>query len=748
MSEALEELLASSAHDFEGLDQRLRTARLRAALFGGSSEAVELGRYVLERELGAGAMGMVFLARDPALNRRVVLKTIHPTHRRTLERRRRLLAEAHALARLEHPNIVTVHDIGETDEEMFVALEYVEGPTIRQWLDDEPSADEIVAAYLDAARGLSAAHRAGVVHRDFKPDNAVLGPDGRVRIVDFGLAIEDCGQHVPSAGTPAYMAPEQRSSGTIDKRADQYAWATSALESLGSKRAELSRGIVRALERACADDPNARWPNLDDAVATIERDQSRRRVRRRWYEVIASTAAVLLVALCGYALYRMPSAQQCADSAMEHDAPWSAARRTAIDRAFASWGHADATTLQLRVDAELDERRRSWTRSMRHTCRWTWLEDPTAVGQRACLMAAKLELATVVDRLGENGSEELTDAYAALLGVPSSSQCLEADTTELWTTADEEAVRVLGRARGLHGSTEEHEAATVLERLSVTLEERPEQDVLLSAVLLELGISLVNLGRYSEAEEILMRSRTLADRAEHQRLEALARAKLVNLIGLHLRRPDAALTLFRSLASSRDDELDSHSRSNLHTAVGLVHHASGRHSEAVEAHFEALELRRADGDEWAMANSMHNIGVALAMAGEHDDGWSWIERALPLLERRAGPNHRDVADLSLALASISLREHEYDDALLWYGRAIEILETNFGADDPRIVHPLAGLGLAELALGRMDGAWVAFTRMHEVETRHGSLAGNREKALAGMNEAALALGIPVTLTSR
>ena len=140
--------------------------------------------------------------------------------------------------------------------------------------------------------------------------------------------------------------------------------------------------------------------------------------------------------------------------------------------------------------------------------------------------------------------------------------------------------------------------------------------------------------------------------------------------------------------------------------------------------------------------------VALAMAGEHDDGWSWIERALPLLERRAGPNHRDVADLSLALASISLREHEYDDALLWYGRAIEILETNFGADDPRIVHPLAGLGLAELALGRMDGAWVAFTRMHEVETRHGSLAGNREKALAGMNEAALALGIPVTLTSR
>ncbi len=229
-----------------------------------------IGRYVLISSIGQGGMGVVFLAYDPELDRRVALKLLR-IGLLGREGKARLTREAQALARLSHPNVVPVYDVGTVDDQAFVAMEYVEGQTLKRWLKTPRQWREIVAVMRDAGRGLAAAHAAGLVHRDFKPDNVLIGVDGRVRVVDFGLAreLDDMsnpsgvtpadrpdGKPVPRVrritssggdehhslsqvtradqiiGTPAYMAPEQVANGACDDRADQFSFAVTFYEAL------------------------------------------------------------------------------------------------------------------------------------------------------------------------------------------------------------------------------------------------------------------------------------------------------------------------------------------------------------------------------------------------------------------------------------------------------------------------------------------------------------------------------------
>jgi serine/threonine protein kinase len=243
-----------------------------------------VGRYVVRRLIGRGAMGAVYEASDPDLDRRVAVKLLRanalsdPARQRT---RARLLREAQAMARLSHPDVITVYDVGAFGNELFVAMEYVEGETLRHWRDARPrSPAEIMTVYERAGRGLAAAHEAGLVHRDFKPDNVLIGRDGRVRVTDFGLArsVDDQeaasqGEGIASSdaivltttltrtgtlvGTPAYMASEQLRGGAADARSDVFSFCVALYESLycerpfaGSTvvalRAAIEQGAVRA----------------------------------------------------------------------------------------------------------------------------------------------------------------------------------------------------------------------------------------------------------------------------------------------------------------------------------------------------------------------------------------------------------------------------------------------------------------------------------------------------------------------
>ena len=210
-------------------------------------------RYRIVGEVGRGGMGVVYEATDEALQRRVALKFVDALVSDDGRRHERLLREGQALARLSHPNVVPVFDVGAHEGDVFVAMEFVEGVDLSQWLAQASrSRAEVLEVLLQAGRGLAHAHAVGLVHRDFKPHNVLVREDGCALVADFGLALssrsEDASlevspgrppdDHVASsltrpgaaAGTPAYMAPEQGSRGSVGVRSDVFSFCVTAWE--------------------------------------------------------------------------------------------------------------------------------------------------------------------------------------------------------------------------------------------------------------------------------------------------------------------------------------------------------------------------------------------------------------------------------------------------------------------------------------------------------------------------------------
>ena len=280
-----------------------------------------VGRYEIVKRIGVGGMGIVYEARDTELERRVALKLVRP--RVALEdAQRRLRREAQAMAKLPSKYCVAIHDIGNHGDKVFIAMELVTGGTLRQWIAEPRPWREVVERFLPLGRGLAAAHSAGIIHRDFKPENVLLTADGEIRIADFGLArslgtfdsvAPGAAPAAPAtetaselAGTPAYMAPEQLTQDNpipIDARADQFAFCVALYEALegarpfapaGSDFATIARAVLagerrgwtqklpawlrEAVERGLARDRDQRWPAMPDLVAALDAG-----LRRRWW---------------------------------------------------------------------------------------------------------------------------------------------------------------------------------------------------------------------------------------------------------------------------------------------------------------------------------------------------------------------------------------------------------------------------------------------------------------------------------
>jgi len=307
-----------------------------------------IGRYVVIDRLGAGGMGVVYAAFDPDLDRKVAIKLLPAQHDDTDRERReeRLTREAKAIAKLSHPNIVAIHDVGVHDEQVFLAMEHLGGGTLRQWLSSSRRPwRQVLRVFLDAGRGLAAAHAEHLIHRDFKPENVLLDRNGVAKVADFGLvrlseplSAED--GPAPAAdllatpetltrtgalmGTPAYMAPEQFSGRAVDARADQFAFSVALYEALYGERpfpgdsvaalaASVTAGQVRpappaspvpgwirkALLRGLAAEPDRRHATMGELLEALGRDPAARRRR-----VLGGTAAVAMAVVAGLILQR------------------------------------------------------------------------------------------------------------------------------------------------------------------------------------------------------------------------------------------------------------------------------------------------------------------------------------------------------------------------------------------------------------------------------------------------------------
>jgi predicted Ser/Thr protein kinase len=327
--------------DSDSAHQQILKNVIKAQLFPDHAVPVTIGRFRVLRPLGAGGMSFVYAAYDEKLDRRIALKLLRGGE--TPDSQPRLLREAQAMARLAHPNVVAVHEVGTWNDQVYVAMEFVKGRDLRTWLAEAPQHHaDVVEVFTAAGRGLAAAHHAGIVHRDFKPANVLLGDDGRVRVVDFGLArtgneqLPDLSHtRLPApitslstsltmtgalVGTPAYMSPEQHAGRLADARSDQFSFCVALWEGLygvtpfaGQTLAALAEEVVagriapvpedsnvpawlrRVLLRGLAVDPAARWPSMDDLLDELARDPEKlRRARLRVGLVAAGVIAVFL----------------------------------------------------------------------------------------------------------------------------------------------------------------------------------------------------------------------------------------------------------------------------------------------------------------------------------------------------------------------------------------------------------------------------------------------------------------------
>lgn len=262
-------LLAARPSGPAALEQRLAVASILAAT-GADRERARLGRLEIQTRLGAGAMGVVYRAYDPNLERLVAVKVVRSSTQRS--ERERIAREARALAKLSHPNVVAVYDIVDEGDELYFSMEYVAGMTLRGWLDSHPEADwrEILGWFVQAGKGLAAAHEAGLVHRDFKPENVLVGDDSRARVADFGLAREEQPEdEAPQsrAGTPYYMAPETTLGQQATELSDQFSFCRALADALESK--EVPRSVLAAAEKGLQGNPEKRHASMTALVELL-----------------------------------------------------------------------------------------------------------------------------------------------------------------------------------------------------------------------------------------------------------------------------------------------------------------------------------------------------------------------------------------------------------------------------------------------------------------------------------------------
>ncbi|WP_434415806.1 WD40 repeat domain-containing serine/threonine protein kinase [Nannocystis pusilla] len=277
-------------------------ARVMGRLFGEPAAPTMIGRFHVERRLGEGAMGVVYAAVDAQLNRRVAIKLLHPHLQGDDQGRARLLREARAMARLEHEHVARIYEVGAWGDQIYIAMELIEGVTLEAWLRERPRPwQEVLAVYLQAGRALAAAHHANLLHRDFKPENVLVDSRDRARVLDFGLTCAmDAGEALDDElmpltrtgsilGTPAYMAPEQQRTGNAEPRSDQFSFCVALFEGLfglrpfGSlprfgqveiapipRESRVPLRVRRAIIRGLSEKPAERWPTMEELLAALQ----------------------------------------------------------------------------------------------------------------------------------------------------------------------------------------------------------------------------------------------------------------------------------------------------------------------------------------------------------------------------------------------------------------------------------------------------------------------------------------------
>jgi tetratricopeptide (TPR) repeat protein len=693
-----------------------------------------LGRYVILERLGEGGMGVVLAAWDEELDRAVAIKLLRRRNR-VLNAGPRLVREAQALARLSHPNVVAVYDASCGNGHAFVAMELVRGCTLREWIGSAPrSVAEILAMFDGAAMGLAAAHEAGIVHRDFKPDNVLVGDDGRPRVADFGLALGssddlprvDASTTSSSSaldvaltasgivvGTPAYMAPEQRGGEAATTLSDQYSFCVALWEALfgarpGSDRladvvppagVRVPTWLRRALVRGLSPRPANRWPSMHALRAAL------REPRRLARELGA--AAIVVAGFGAWAGARGIETAPCGAEASTTHAQWSAADRERVREAMLATGVGHAESAWTAVAVGLDATAAELVDARRAVCT---ADDAEAVA--ACLDHRDAALGAVVDMLASADAQTIDRARAIVGGLPSVAVCSDpqARARELPMPTDVDAGIEAQAIRGLLSSaTAAREArrfdvGTQTARDALERADRLGFDPVRAEALLTYGSLLELMGADAKAEPLLVDAVMVARATGDDRVAALAMMRLVGVVGYRLARVDEGRQWGRhaqSMVVRADLELAD--RAELTSNIAAVEFRAGGYAQA-EAMYREVTASVAgpttQREHAVVAHARNNLGNVLAMQGRYREAAVELRRSTEVLTAMLGEDHPTVAMAYINLGNVTYDLGDLAQAAAHQRRAHEIASASVGPSNPLVAASLANLGVITHRLGR------------------------------------------------
>ncbi|MEM9455295.1 MAG: serine/threonine-protein kinase [Myxococcota bacterium] len=707
------------------------------------------GRYQILGELGRGGMGVVYRAHDPKLRRAVALKALR-LDRLGPTAQARMIREARAMARLSHPNVVGVHDV-ELDgpEGVVVVMEYVDGQTLRDWLQAKTRPwSAILPKFLAAGRGLAAAHAAGLLHRDFKPSNVLIGTDGRARVADFGLArapVEDttishvrrrltasldsplttCGTML---GTPDFMAPEQLQGDDASALSDQYAFCVSlwwaiagvspfpagpshALAKLGGAPAwsgpRVPRHVVRALRRGLSSAPGDRWPSMEALLDALSRSER----SRLGVGVQALSIAGLGLALLAIAPPAPPS--HC-DGATPLRPSWNDARRHAIERTMLDTERPYAAQAWARTEARLDHYAADWAAMYTQSCQ-TALGATSAVNLEPvpamrCLQRSRLEFEATVERLAEPGSIERLDAL--LDELPVLERCR--GTTEIpphlippahEADAVEDVLRTLATARSLRRAAQTDAALEQLEHAE-SIAQALSFDPILTPLEVERGLLMSALGQFEQAEAAYAAAQERGIRWEQWPEVASATRNLLGEVGIRQSRPKEALRLVELARGFAARTNDPGELARTMAIIGRVRSSQSDHETAIGELEEALWLwttQHGENNE-STAAIRHMLAVALSFQGRYEQAEREIHKALAIRQRLWGPRHPETAALRSDLGGIYQARGRLEAAERERRAALELLTELLGEDHPKVGTTSAGLAIILDNLDQLEQA--------------------------------------------
>ncbi|MEM6991040.1 MAG: serine/threonine-protein kinase [Myxococcota bacterium] len=713
-----------------------------------------VGRYVIRERLGAGGMGVVYAADDPELDRVVALKLLLSERGdKAAARRTRMQREAQAMARLKHANVVGVLDVGVYDDRVFIAMEYLEGArTLDDWIEqDDPSWEEILAAFMQAGEGLAAAHEAGLVHRDFKPENVLVSRDGHVRVTDFGLArpvdanrwdvslssVVVAGEPVmadgltktgAALGTPAYMAPEQHRREHVDERSDQFSFCVALFECLyglppfeGGDQKELADSVTRGrvrqppwdtkvkpyvwrvMRRGLIADPRERFKSLPELLVALRRDPGHT-VRR--VVLWGTFGSLALGATIVAAVQLMPTDATCGDGQEQLAGVWDDQRRNELQAVFARIETGYAPEAWARVERGLSAYAQSWVEAHHRACLTSQegASNPAGVQRRmACLTQRKQALAAVIDVVATADAPSLTHAIGALQRLPSLLPCDEVgerDAPARPGQAESDQLSAAGarlqRARALSGMARYPEAEREVE-VALTAAEALDDPDLLSVAAYERGLLAIAQDDDEAARVFLERAFFAAQRAGNPGLAVDAAADLGKTVGVRMADPEGGLEWIRHaraamerLGTDADREAKIlHALAEIDYGRGDYDGARGHAGQGVALLEEAP--RR---DAALLAATLNTLGNALRAAALYEEALAQFERVRRIRERLWGENHPKVGQALNNLGTTERQLGRLDAALLHLHRAALVLERSMGADHPSVATP--SIHLAEV----------------------------------------------------